>query len=122
MRIEVLAQPQAEFDAWLAHQQRPAAEPTSGDAQRGREIFMRSACVLCHTVRGTQALASVGPDLTHLASRKRIAGGMLENNTANLSAWVTHAQSLKPGSRMPDLPQFSGEELRALVAYLQSLE
>jgi cytochrome c oxidase subunit 2 len=47
---------------------------------------------------------SVGPDLTHVASRARIAGGMLENNTANMAAWVTHAQSLKPGSLMPTNP------------------
>lgn len=46
---------------------------------------------------------------------------MLANDPANLAAWIVHAQSLKPGSRMPDLPQFTGSDLRALVAYLQSL-
>jgi len=122
MRVEIVAQPQPEFDAWLAQQSEPAHEPTDAQAQRGKEIFMNSACVLCHTVRGTRALASVGPDLTHLGSRERIAGGMLENNKANLTAWVTHAQSLKPGSLMPDLTQFTGQELNALVAYLRSLQ
>jgi cytochrome c oxidase subunit 2 len=83
---------------------------------------MRGACPLCHTIRGTAAHGSVGPELTHLASRTRIAGGMLVNNRANLQAWVTNAQSLKPGSKMPSLTRFTGEELNALVTYLQSLE
>lgn len=47
---------------------------------------------------------------------------LLENNKANLAAWESHAQSLKPGSRMPSLGTYTGEELHALVAYLQSLE
>jgi cytochrome c oxidase subunit II len=64
---------------------------------------VNGACALCHTVRGTPALASIGPDLTHVGSRERIAGGAFDNNKANLTAWVTHAQSLKPGSRMLDL-------------------
>ena len=122
MRVEIVAQPREAFDRWFAAQQQPGRDPASEQAQRGRDLFVGSACALCHTVRGTPALGSVGPDLTHVASRARIAGGMLENNKANLSAWVTHAQSLKPGSRMPDLPQFTGEQLRDLVAYLQSLE
>ena len=46
---------------------------------------------------------------------------MLENNVANLHAWITHAQSLKPGAQMPDLTQYSGLELHELVDYLQSL-
>ena len=68
------------------------------------------------------ALADIGPDLTHIASRQTIAGGMLVNDTANLEAWITHAQSLKPGTPMPDLPEFHGADLRALVAYLQTLK
>lgn len=122
MRIEVVAQPAAEFEAWLERQRQPAAEPMGEAARRGRALFLNSACATCHTVRGTPALASVGPDLTHLASRMRIAGGALPNNDATLAAWVTHAQSLKPGARMPDLAVFDGEELRDLLAYLRSLE
>jgi cytochrome c oxidase subunit 2 len=82
---------------------------------------MAAACPLCHTVRGTLAHGQVGPDLTHVGGRQRIAGGALENDTANLAAWVTDAQSLKPGSHMPTLKQMRGEDLRAIVAYLQSL-
>jgi cytochrome c oxidase subunit 2 len=82
---------------------------------------MTRQCVLCHSIRGTAAQGKVGPDLTHIGSRAGIASNSLRNNTANLAAWVTHAQSLKPYAGMPNITAFSGDELRALVAYLQGL-
>ncbi|HEX4339955.1 MAG TPA: c-type cytochrome [Polyangiaceae bacterium] len=121
MRVEVVAQSPYEFDQWLAAQRADAAEPTGVKELAGRDVFGRAACPFCHQIRGTGAHGNIGPDLTHIGSRHRIAGGSLENNTANLAAWITHAQSLKPGCQMPDLTRFSGEELLALVAYLQAL-
>ena len=122
MKFRVIAQTPGAYEAWLAHQRAPAAAPVSPEAQRGEQVFLGGACSLCHTIRGTPALGQYGPDLTHLASRQTIAGGMLPNDTADLEAWITHAQSLKPGSPMPDLPQFRGSDLRALVTYLQGLK
>jgi cytochrome c oxidase subunit 2 len=122
MRVQVVAEERDRFDAWLTHQRSEAATPTNAQALHGRDVFMSGPCATCHTIRGTAALGAIGPELTHVASRRRIAGGMLENNTANLEAWVTHAQSLKPDAKMPDLPEFNGDDLRALVAYLQSLQ
>jgi cytochrome c oxidase subunit 2 len=66
-------------------------------------------------------LAHVGPDLTHLASRQTIAAGTLLNNRGNLAGWVSNAQSLKPGSGMPNVP-LDGRDLQALVAYLETLK
>lgn len=122
MKFRVIAQQPKAYEAWLAHQRAPATAPESQEAIRGEQVFMTGACSLCHTIRGTPARGTVGPDLTHLASRTTIAGGMLPNDTADLEAWVTHAQSLKPGSPMPNLPEFSGSDLRALVTYLQTLK
>ena len=122
MILYVIAEPPDRFDAWIAAQRQPAAPPASGEAARGKEQFERMACAFCHTIKGTPALGKVGPELTHFASRQTIAGGMLPNNTANLSAWVTHAQALKPGAQMPDMTQFTGEHLHEIVAYLQSLK
>jgi cytochrome c oxidase subunit 2 len=82
---------------------------------------MTAPCVGCHTVRGSAALGRLGPDLTHLASRRTLAAGTLSNNAANLEAWITHPQGLKPGVRMPDNFQLTGAERAALVAYLQEL-
>jgi cytochrome c oxidase subunit 2 len=123
MRLEVVAEPPAQYKAWLEKQRAPASsEASTPEVEHGRDVFEAAACPLCHTVRGTAANGRIGPDLTHVGSRRRIAGGMLENNTANLAAWIVDAQALKPGAQMPTLRQLDGADLRALVAYLQSLD
>jgi cytochrome c oxidase subunit 2 len=122
MILLVVADAPDRFESWLNAQRQPAVEPVDGQQRRGQDLFMSRPCALCHTIRGTLAQARVGPDLTHIGSRRRIAANMLENNAANLAAWITHAQSLKPAVAMPNITQFTGEELRAVVAYLQSLK
>jgi len=121
MMIVVVAQPEGEYAAWRAHQLESASAPSTAQEVRGQELFLSSPCSLCHMIRGTPAGGAVAPDLTHLASRRGIAANALENDKANISAWVTHAQALKPASMMPNVTQFSGDELQALVAYLQQL-
>lgn len=124
MRFAVIAQPPDDYAAWLAHQ-RSGAESnlTDATAAHGSEVFQAAACPLCHTVRGTPARGSIGPDLTHVGSRQRIAGGMLDNNASTLAAWIVNAQGLKPGAQMPSLREaLTPQELQALVAYLQSLQ
>jgi cytochrome c oxidase subunit 2 len=122
MILLVDVQPQSEFETWLAQARRPAAAPDNPFATRGQQVFMSSACVLCHTIRGTGAQGLVGPDLTHLASRKGLASNAYPNSTAYLESWVTHAQTMKPNAQMPDITAFTGDDLRALVAYLESLK
>ncbi len=121
MVLLVVAQPRGEYESWLARQRQEAAAPSTDVAREGQQLFLTHQCAMCHTVRGTEAMGNVGPDLTHLAGRKKIAASY-DNDTANLGAWVTHAQSLKPGALMPNLTQFNGEQLRALVQYLQTLK
>jgi cytochrome c oxidase subunit 2 len=120
MRQRAVVQPAAEFEAWVAAQKAPAAEPAEGSpAAAGRDVFRRSACVGCHTIRGVSG-GVLGPDLTHVGGRRTIAGGMLANTPENLARWVRHAPDVKPGSLMPasDLPD---ADVAALVAYLGSL-
>ncbi len=50
-----------------------------------------------------------------------LAANSLPNSHAYLQAWVTRAQSFKPEAAMPNLTDFSGEELNALTAYLRQL-
>ncbi len=121
MILIVVAQPPADYEAWMAQQIASAEEPATDQQRRGQQLFLSKACVLCHTIRGTRAQAKVGPDLTHIASRQGLAANTLVNNEANLEAWVTHAQSLKPLAVMPDVNEFTGQEVRDLVAYLQQL-
>jgi cytochrome c oxidase subunit 2 len=122
MRLLVVAQRPEEFDRWLQAQRAHAHEPQTPQQNSGEQVFMSSACALCHTVRGTPALGQVGPDLTHVANRSSIAGGMFPNDRGHLQAWIAHAQTLKPGSQMPNLTGFNGEQLNSLAEYLQSLE
>ncbi|HTK29679.1 MAG TPA: cytochrome c oxidase subunit II [Vicinamibacterales bacterium] len=122
MMLAVKAEAPDDFEAWLARLRAPAAPPASDDARLGQRLFMNSQCALCHTIRGTGARGLVGPDLTHVGSRMGLAANALPNNRATLSAWVTHAQSLKPYAQMPNVTAFRGDELQQLVAYLQGLK
>jgi cytochrome c oxidase subunit 2 len=122
MRLLVVAQSDAEYQSWKQGQLKPADPPQSVEAQAGEQIFLGGPCSMCHQVRGTPAGGHVAPDLTHIASRQFIGADSFPNNTAYLESWATHAQSLKPGCLMPDLTQFSGVQLRELVAYLQQLK
>ena len=120
MLFLVIAEPPDRFAAWLSGQQQPAAQPTTSLAQQGMQAFMRSPCVVCHTIRGTPAHGTDGPDLTHLASRRTIGAGILANNRGNLGGWIANAQALKPGNKMPPI-YLTAEDLQAMLAYLESL-
>jgi cytochrome c oxidase subunit 2 len=109
----VVALPEGEFEQWAESQRKPS---------RGENPLFLAHCAACHTVRGTPAAGQLGPDLTHVGSRLSIGAGLLPNNAGALGAWIASSQHLKPGNLMPSFRHFSGEELRALAAYLAGLE
>jgi cytochrome c oxidase subunit 2 len=120
MAFSVVAQSPAEFEAWRNAQAVPAKPPLTADLTAGQATFA-AHCGKCHTVSGTSARGQIGPDLTHLMSRAKLAAGVLDNNVDNLSGWISDPQSLKPGARMP--PTFlSGPQLHGVVAYLETLK
>jgi cytochrome c oxidase subunit II len=121
MAFTVVAEPPDKFNAWLDNQRRPAPQPSTAEQQAGERLFLTRACVMCHQIRGTDAGATTGPDLTHLATRRTIAAGTLANNRGSLGAWVVDSQRIKPGNKMPP-NELSGEELNALLSYLESLK
>jgi cytochrome c oxidase subunit II len=121
MRFQVIAEMEDDFQRWLEHQRQDAPEPATALQKRGRDVFLTRQCVICHTIGSTLAQARVGPDLTHMAGRSRIAAGTLANNRGNLAGWITDAQSIKPGVRMPPNP-LASEELHALLGYLETLK
>jgi cytochrome c oxidase subunit 2 len=120
MSIDVDAKPELDYAAWYEAQIAAAPEPADEQRRRGRDVFLGSTCVMCHAVAGTEAGARLGPDLTHLASRSRIAAGTLPNDAASLAAWIADPQSIKPGTRMP-ATALSAEDAAMLVTYLRSL-
>ncbi|MDQ1473291.1 MAG: cytochrome c oxidase subunit [Bryobacterales bacterium] len=121
MALWVVAEPPDRFEEWYSRQLQPAADPADPVRQRGQQVFMDYACVLCHTIQGTQAAGQVGPDLTHLASRLTIAAGTLPNNKGNLAGWITDPQSIKPGNHMATVP-IRPEDMQPLLEYLESLQ
>ena len=129
MRLRVRALPPNEFTAWVAEQKADAREPLSADAIAGRELFFDTAlleqnsCINCHVIRGTDAAARVGPDLTHFADRTMFAGTMFETNETNVFNWIKNTRAMKPGVVMPVFEGLlTDEQIRQLTAYILSLE
>jgi cytochrome c oxidase subunit 2 len=121
MAFMVVAHSPADFARWLEDQRRPASRPRDSTTALGQQVFLRSACVMCHAVRGTPAQAQVGPDLTHMASRLSLAAGTLPNTRGHLAGWIGNPQAIKPGNKMPRVP-LQPEEFHSLIQYLMSLK
>ena len=123
MNFKVYALSEEDYTQW---QKSGSSAPQNSstelkDAVAGEQIFFAHTCANCHTIRDTSANATIGPDLTHIASRKELGGGVLENSTDNLRLWMKNPQAIKPGSKMPDF-NLSDEHVRQIVAYLESLD
>lgn len=120
MRLLVVVEPQAAFEAWREAQTAPAAPAGDSERQRGEAVFLSNACVMCHTVRGTPAGGRFGPDLTHLASRQDLAAGTLPQTRGSIAAWIVDPQAVKPGANMPVVP-LRPEDVDPLAAWLAGL-
>jgi cytochrome c oxidase subunit 2 len=120
MAFVVIAEPPDVFERWIQAQRTTAAQPQNELEQRGLYLVQRSACVMCHTIRGTAAGGRMGPDLTHIASRGTILAATAERTPDNLHRLIRNPQQFKPGTRMPPL-QFSDADRAAIVAYLERL-
>lgn len=147
MAFYVVAHMPAEFETWFTAQQQPSRAPQQPLLKQGQELFLSSGCQCCHTVRGIEAHGKLGPDLTHIGSRLSLGAGSYPNNIGTLGGWIAASQHLKPGNRMPSFDGpldhkhsahkhcpgevenrlrrfegYSGEELRAISAYMASLK
>jgi cytochrome c oxidase subunit 2 len=121
MSFLIVAESAADFASWKQNQVREAVEPSTQTTSRGREVFLSHPCIMCHGIRGTDAASHVGPDLTHLASRREIAAGTLPNVPGALAGWILDPQSIKPGNHMA-VNALGGQDLNDLLAYLGSLK
>ena len=121
MAFDVVAESPARFNQWYVSQLASARAPTDSSAIHGLSIFTERTCIMCHSISGTPAGSSVGPELTHIASRPTIAAGSLPNTRENLGRWILNPQLIKPGVRMPANP-LSPADLNALLDYLGTLK
>jgi cytochrome c oxidase subunit 2 len=116
LRVRVVSP--EEFEKWATNEERPAVnEPGK---LKGRETFLSLSCVNCHTVRGTPATGTFGPDLTHLMSRETLGSGIIPNTPENIRSWVRNSQQLKPGCLMPAFT-LNESDLDQVLGYLITL-
>lgn len=120
MGLVVVAHEPAAFEAWRARQSAPALTATL--AGPGAQVFAAAGCGACHTVAGTAFNGVAGPDLSHVGSRRTLGAGILPNNHGTMAGWISDSQAIKPGNRMPAYPVLTGQELRDVSAWLESLK
>ena len=119
MLLQIVVQEPADFDKWVAEQQQ--GQPVPAEISAGQKRFQMAGCWACHAVKGTRFNGKIGPDLTHLMSRREIGSGVLDNTPENLKAWVVNPQQAKPGCLMPQ-SKLSGANLDELIGYLETLK
>jgi cytochrome c oxidase subunit 2 len=122
MAFSVVVVAPRDFDVWMEAQARTGAMPIDPLQARGAAAFLANGCSACHTIRGTSAAGRIGPDLTHVGSRTRIAAETLPNAAESLIRWIRETDRLKPGVHMPPFRTLATDELSALAAYLSNLQ
>jgi cytochrome c oxidase subunit 2 len=118
MLLRVSVDSPEDFAEWVREQRRPAIADERVAA--GKRLFETTACMNCHSIKGTVANGRFGPDLTHLMSRTTIAAGAALNTPENLRLWIQNPDAIKRGSLMPAM-QLSEPDLDAVVGYLETL-
>ena len=122
MRIQVFAQEREDYEKWLQEQVLSIKDIRFTKIEKiGKNLFEKKVCGNCHAIKGTSGLASIGPDLTHIASRKKILAGKLNNNIQNLYEWIKNPQKLKPKAHMPNFI-LTDDEAYAIATYLNTLQ
>lgn len=122
MSFYVVAMEEPQFASWLAGEMEPARAPREPAEIAGRDLFLKAGCGACHTIRGTPATGSIGPDLTHVGSRMTLGAATLANDAAAFARWIRDNQHVKPDNLMPPYRIFGDDELAAVAAYLESLK
>jgi cytochrome c oxidase subunit 2 len=120
MRFKVIVESQADFNTWAASQQKDAPQPQTDAEKQGYKMITTGICSNCHTLNGTDAKGTIGPNLTHLFSRTSFAGSTFDLNQSNLRSWLQDTQAMKPGNDM--VVKLKPDEIDALIAYLTQLK
>src|SRR5579885_39678 len=121
MRLIVVAEPQADFDAWQSAQLTNPPTPKEGMEARGLQLVKDQTCLNCHAISGLPGHKNIGPDLTHIAGRQILVCFNDTTTPENLFRWLKDPASIKPESHMPNF-QLSDDSVHALVAYMETLK
>lgn len=117
MAFDVVAMEPAAFNRWLAAEARPAVT----QAAPGAALFEQNGCAACHAVRGTAAIARIGPDLTHFGARATAAAGILPMERQAVARFIRDAGDVKPGARMPTYAHMSAADSLQIADWLIGL-
>jgi cytochrome c oxidase subunit 2 len=122
MSFDVVVLEKVEFARWLVRQSESAQASDEPARAHGQEQFLANGCGACHTVRGTPATGVIGPDLTHVGSRRSLGAGTLHNEPEAFLRLIAHTPTVKPGVHMPSFGMLASEDLGALAIYLEGLK
>ena len=101
-------------------------QPAEGDAERGRDVFVKLECFQCHAVRGESfpPPSRPGPDLSGMA--RHHPAGYLAESVINPNAVIVQEPGYTGPDRLSTMPDYRNSltlaELDDLVAYLKSLD
>lgn len=119
MRIKAIVQSQADFDAWVANQQKMAPQPQTAQEQAGYTL-VTTLCASCHSLNPSEPEFKTGPNLAHLFSRSTFAGATYDLTEENIRLWLEDTQTMKPNNDMN--LELAPEEINQLLAYLKLLK
>ena len=133
--IPKYAVPETPIPAGLTFDQSLAGDPVAGEKLISAPTSM---CLARHAIKGNPMMQGiVGPNLTHVASRSTIAGGLYPNDKEHLEYWIKNARVMKPGVAMytlgagqidpmtgkpTDIGKLTDQQIADIVAYLQTLK
>ena len=117
MVLDVQAHSDQDFAAWIDARREPRVEALQGAAGETFAVH----CGTCHRVAGVSE-GNRAPDLTDLASRRNLGGGLLANEPGATLTWIREHGRLKPGTGMPLTDDLDAEHLQAIATWLEGLE
>jgi cytochrome c oxidase subunit II len=122
MAFTVFAKEPQDYAAWIESQSAPAKSPASDAERNGAMLFTAAGCGACHTIDRTAADGKIGPDLTHLASRRSVGIDQSPVSHDNIVRFLSDGQTVKPGNHMPEFKVLRPHERDAIASYLLSLK
>jgi cytochrome c oxidase subunit II len=121
MAIVVIAKDAQAYASWVDQQSEPARPPATDAERNGATLFAAAGCGSCHTIDGTSANGTIGPNLTHLASRHSVGIDQNPVSHDNIVRFLSEGQTVKPRNHMPEFRFLEPGTRAAIASYLLSL-
>ncbi len=117
MGFTVVVMEPAQYEEWLATRR----ISSGGQDKQGLALFLENGCSACHTIAGTDARGTIGPDLTAFGERGSVGAGTLGNSRDEIARFLRDPKSVKPGAQMPHFTMLPESETDRIADYLKGL-